>query len=29
MKRYGHLWAIGYDDMGRADQVRREIEFLG
>ena len=29
MKSYGHLWAIGYDDMGRADQVRGEIEFLG
>ena len=29
MKRFGHLWAIGYDDMGRANQVRREIEFLG
>jgi len=29
MKRYGHLWAIGYDDMERANQVRREIEFLG
>jgi uncharacterized membrane protein len=29
MKRYGHLWAIGYDDVGRADQVRGEIEFLG
>jgi len=23
------LWAIGYDDMGRADQVRGAIEFLG
>jgi uncharacterized membrane protein len=21
----GHLWAIGYDDMGRAEQVRHEI----
>jgi uncharacterized membrane protein len=29
MKRYGHLWAIGYDDMERANQVRGEIEFLG
>ena len=24
-----HLWAIGYDDMGRADQVREEITTLG
>jgi uncharacterized membrane protein len=24
-----HLWAIGYDDMGRADQVRDEITRLG
>jgi uncharacterized membrane protein len=24
-----HLWAIGYDDMGRADQVRAEITELG
>ena len=24
-----HLWAIGYDDMGRADQVREEITSLG
>ena len=25
----GHLWAIGYDDIGRADQVRDEITKLG
>ena len=24
----GHLWAIGYDDMGRAAQVRNEISKL-
>jgi hypothetical protein len=24
-----HLWAIGYDDMGRAEQVRDEIIRLG
>src|SRR5262249_39617388 len=24
-----HLWAIGYDDMGRANQVRDEIIELG
>jgi hypothetical protein len=24
-----HLWAIGYDDMARADQVRDEIIELG
>ena len=24
-----HLWAIGYDDMGRAEQVRDEIAALG
>ena len=24
-----HLWAIGYDDMARADQVRDEITALG
>src|SRR5260370_3391237 len=24
-----HLWAIGYDDMGRADQVRAAISSLG
>ena len=25
----GHLWAIGYDDMERADQVRHEIRGIG
>jgi uncharacterized membrane protein len=25
----GHLWAIGYDDMARADQVREVITGLG
>jgi uncharacterized membrane protein len=25
----GHLWAIGYDDMERAEQVRAEIARLG
>jgi uncharacterized membrane protein len=25
----GHLWAIGYDDMERAEQVRAEISRLG
>src|SRR6266481_3145806 len=24
-----HLWAIGYDDMARADQVRDEVTNLG
>src|SRR5262245_9341284 len=24
-----HLWAIGYDDMARADQICDEIEKLG
>jgi uncharacterized membrane protein len=24
-----HLWAVGYDDMGRAEQVRAEITRLG
>ena len=24
-----HLWAVGYDDMGRAEQVRAEIIRLG
>jgi hypothetical protein len=24
-----HLWAIGYDDMARADQVRDAIKKLG
>jgi hypothetical protein len=25
MTKSGNLWAIGYDDMGRANQVRDEI----
>src|SRR5271169_2652571 len=29
MNASGHLWAIGYDDIGRADQVRDEITRLG
>jgi len=29
MTTAAHLWAIGYDDMGRADQVREEISRLG
>jgi uncharacterized membrane protein len=29
MTKGGHLWAIGYDDMGRAEQVRAEITRLG
>lgn len=29
MTKDSHLWAIGYDDMGRADQVRDEITRLG
>jgi uncharacterized membrane protein len=29
MKPSAHLWAIGYDDMGRADQVRDEITRVG
>jgi uncharacterized membrane protein len=29
MTTSAHLWAIGYDDMARADQVRDEIEKLG
>lgn len=29
MATSGHLWALGYDDMGRADQVREEIVRLG
>jgi uncharacterized membrane protein len=28
MPTCGHLWAIGYDDMGRAAQVRKEITRL-
>jgi hypothetical protein len=29
MTAAAHLWAIGYDDMGRADQVREEVMRLG
>ena len=29
MARTGHLWAVGYDDMERADQVRDEVINLG
>ena len=29
MSATAHLWAIGYDDMGRAEQVRDEITRLG
>ena len=29
MTTAAHLWAIGYDDMGRAAQVREEITKLG
>src|SRR5215471_10366977 len=29
MKTDAHLWAIGFDDSGRADQVRDEIIELG
>jgi uncharacterized membrane protein len=29
MTRAGHLWAIGYDNMGRAEKVRHEILKLG
>src|SRR5262245_39232812 len=29
MTRRGHLWAVGYDGVGRAEQVRREIIKLG
>jgi len=29
MTNSGHLWAIGYNDMGRAHQVREEITSLG
>jgi uncharacterized membrane protein len=28
MTTIGHLWAIGYDDVGRADQVREEVRSL-
>jgi len=29
MTKSSHLWAIGYDDVGRADEVREEIKRLG
>ena len=29
MSENSHLWAIAYDDVGRADQVRDEIKRLG
>src|SRR5215813_11691280 len=29
MTKSEHLWAIGYDDMGRAEQVRDEVISLG
>ena len=29
MTKSGNLWAIGYDDMGRANQVKDEIISLG
>ena len=29
MTEHSHLWAIGYDDVGRADEVRQEIKRLG
>src|SRR5262245_56488974 len=29
MAKPGHLWAIGYDDLQRAEQVRHEIIKLG
>src|SRR5215475_34740 len=29
MANSSHLWGVGYDDMGRADQVRDEIINLG
>jgi hypothetical protein len=29
MANSSHLWAVGYDDMGRANQVRDEIISLG
>jgi uncharacterized membrane protein len=29
MRSAGHLWAIGYEDVGRAKQVRDEIVTLG
>ena len=29
MTTAAHLWAIGYDNMGRAEQVRAAIRKLG
>ena len=29
MSRHGHLWAIGYDRMERADEVRDELHKIG
>jgi uncharacterized membrane protein len=29
MTKYGHLWAVGFDDTGRAAQVRDVITSLG
>jgi uncharacterized membrane protein len=29
MSKSGHLWAVGFDDMRRAEQVRHEIIKLG
>ena len=29
MSESGHLWAVGYDEMDRAEQVRAEINRLG
>src|SRR6516164_8351963 len=29
MTKFGNLWAIGYDDMARADEVRKEITGVG
>jgi uncharacterized membrane protein len=29
MTKRGHLWAIGYADIGRAEQVRQEVNKLG
>jgi uncharacterized membrane protein len=29
MSESGHLWAVGYDDAARTDQVRDEIKDLG
>jgi hypothetical protein len=29
MTTLGRLWAIGYSDLGRAEQVRAEIPKLG